>query len=76
MLLLQVDKLMNTNFKILWEATHPARIPCAVYLLDEIWELVHTSPPEISSGFVDLAIRRLNNRSPIVKQKVRAHADK
>ena len=42
----------------------------AVYLLEEIWELVQNSPAEVSNGFVDSAIRRLNHRSPVVKQKV------
>ena len=41
-----------------------------MYLLEEIWELVHTSGPEVSAGLVDLAIKRLGHRSPFVKQKV------
>ncbi|KAK9841847.1 hypothetical protein WJX81_007132 [Elliptochloris bilobata] len=57
------------NHSKLDEATSTKDAVAPVYLLEEIWELIHTSGPEVSAGLVDLAIKRLNHRSPIVKHK-------
>lgn len=42
---------------------------CAVYLLEEIWELVRSSPSDSVAALVDHTRKRLGNRSPVVKQK-------
>lgn len=42
---------------------------CAVYVLDEIAQLA-TGGGETAQGLADATIKRLGNRSPIVKQKV------
>lgn len=44
----------------------------AVYLLEEVWQLVSTSGQDTALGMVDFINRRLAHKSPIVKQKVRA----
>lgn len=41
----------------------------AVYLLEEIWDLVRTSSPDVVAGMVMYLNSRLANKSPIVKQK-------
>ena len=42
----------------------------AVYLLEEIWQSVHGSGPEVSHAYVEAAHKRLSHKSPVVKQKV------
>lgn len=41
----------------------------AVYLLEEIWDLIRTSSPDAVAGMVVYLNSRLANKSPIVKQK-------
>jgi hypothetical protein len=43
----------------------------AVYLLDEIVELARSSP-DSAQGVADHVVKRLGNKSPVVKFKVRA----
>lgn len=43
----------------------------AVYVLDEIAELA-SGGGELAQGLADATIKRLGNKSPIVKQKVKA----
>jgi hypothetical protein len=40
-----------------------------VYLLEEIWELVRTSPNDSVAALVEHTKKRLGSRSPVVKQK-------
>lgn len=40
-----------------------------VYLLEEIWDLLRSSPPDVVASMVSYLNGRLSNKSPIVKQK-------
>ncbi len=42
-----------------------------MYLLEEIWDLLRSSPPDVVASMVNYLNGRLSNKSPIVKQKVR-----
>ena len=42
----------------------------AVYLLEDIWQLINTSGQDTALGIVEFVNRRLSHKSPIVKQKV------
>ena len=50
---------------------HLCSHPCAVYQLEEMWELIRSLPSEAVSSLVDQTRKRLSHKSPIVKQKVR-----
>lgn len=41
-----------------------------VYRLDEICDVCRSSPPDVVKDIVDHVMRRLDHRSPYVKQKV------
>ena len=45
---------------------------CAVYLLDELAQIAKGGGEE-AQGLADATVKRLGNRSPIVKQKVSEH---
>lgn len=45
-----------------------------MYLLEDIWQLVQSSGPETSAGLVEYINKRLTNKNPVVKQKVRGPA--
>ncbi len=42
-----------------------------MYVLEELWQLVQSLPPDGNAALVDYTKRRLGSKSPIVKQKVR-----
>lgn len=42
----------------------------AVYLLEDIWQLVSTSGQDTALGIVEFINKRLAHKSPVVKQKV------
>ncbi|KAK9866534.1 hypothetical protein WJX84_009352 [Apatococcus fuscideae] len=51
------------------EATSATDDVTPVYLLEEIWQSVHGSGPEVSHAYVEAAHKRLSHKSPVVKQK-------
>lgn len=57
------------DFGSSYQLTDGCLVVAAVYLLDEITELV-SAGGDTAQGLADATIRRLNNKSPIVKQKV------
>eukprot|EP00884_Botryococcus_braunii_P011304 jgi/Botrbrau1/20174/Bobra.0173s0072.1 len=57
------------NKRKLEEATSSKDDVTPVYLLEEIWELVRTSSPDMVAGMVMYLNNRLANKSPVVKQK-------
>ncbi|CAL8466715.1 g6251 [Coccomyxa elongata] len=51
------------------EATSSKDDVTPVYVLEELWQLVQSLPPDGNAALVDYAKRRLGSKSPIVKQK-------
>ncbi|KAK9834958.1 hypothetical protein WJX84_004674 [Apatococcus fuscideae] len=51
------------------EATSATDDVTPVYLLEEIWQTIQGSGPDISHAYVEGAHKRLSNKSPVVKQK-------
>ncbi len=51
------------------ELHRPGLLAAAVYLLDEVSQMVGSHSDAVNSA-VDHLVRRLNNKAPTVKQKV------
>lgn len=47
--------------------------PAAVYLLEDIWQVIHNSGQDTNQGLVEFVNRRLAHKSPTVKLKVNSH---